>query len=413
MNPPVLRLLPLLGFIFSLLCGLSLPAAAADKKPAKEKAAAKPAATAESEKATPSMPADREAATRLQVFLDRANFGPGKIDGRFGGFSEKALGLYREAHSLPPLPAAPAPAKVAGQPEKTIPLPDLSDMDLASVKDVFIEYTVTEADVKATGTVPNGVPEKAKLKWLPYATVTEAVGEKFHVDVDYLKELNPGKLEAVKAGDTLKVPNVEPFDIAGVKTLPLLDQIAAKDAAATAEHEKGKKKQTADKKHDKPKPKDAKPVKQPETAKTEAAKVTPLSADQISIKVDTKDNMLRLFEKEKLVAAYPVTIGSAQTESPLGEWKVQSIARLPDFRYDISFLNTGERGSKTYLLAPGPNDPVGVVWVALNKPGIGLHGTEDPDDIGRNASHGCVRLANWDIVRLATHVRAGVAVSIH
>jgi hypothetical protein len=109
MKPTVLRLPPWLALTFSLVCGLSLPATSADKKTAK--AAAKPTATAEGEKATTTMPADHEAATRLQVFLDRANFGPGKIDGRFGGFSEKALGLYREAHGLPPLPAAPAPAK--------------------------------------------------------------------------------------------------------------------------------------------------------------------------------------------------------------------------------------------------------------------------------------------------------------
>lgn len=384
MKPTALRLL----LTFSLLCPLSLTAADKDKK------AAKPEPTA---------PADHEAAARLQVFLDRANFGPGKIDGRFGGFSEKALGLYRDAHGLPPLPAAPAAAKVEGQPEKTVPLPDLSDMDLASVKKVFIEYVVREADVKATGKLPQEVPEMAELKWLPYATVAESVAERFHADVDYLKELNPGKLEALKAGDTLKVPNVKPFDLGGVKALPLLDQLAMKDAEA--DDDKGKKKQSAGKENDKPKSKDAKGKKEP--------KVGPLLPDQIAIKVDTKDNMLRVFEKEKLVAAYPVTIGSAQTVSPLGEWKVKGIARLPDFRYDLAFLKTGERGDKTYLLAPGPNNPVGVIWVALNKPGIGLHGTSDPDAIGRSASHGCVRLANWDIARLATHVRAGVVVSIH
>ncbi|MCX6847494.1 MAG: L,D-transpeptidase [Verrucomicrobia bacterium] len=411
MKPTVLRWLPLLTLAFSLLCGLSLPAAAADKKEAK----AKPAATAPSEKATPTLPADHEAATRLQVFLDRANFGPGKIDGRFGGFSEKALGLYREAHSLPPLPAAPAPAKVEGQPEKTMPLPDLSDMDLASVKTVFIDYVVTEADVKATGKLPQEVPEMAKLKWLPYANVAEAVAEKFHVDVDYLKELNPGKLEALKAGDTLKVPNVLPFEIGGVKVLPLLDQIAAKDAAHEKEKGKQKPKAEAGKKSSEAKGKVADKGKDAKATeeKQVPAKAGPLTADQIAIKVDTKDNMLRVFENEKLVAAYPVTIGSAQTVSPLGEWKVKGIARLPDFRYDLSFLKTGERSDETYLLSPGPNNPVGVIWVALNKPGIGLHGTSEPDAIGRSASHGCVRLANWDIARLATRVRAGVVVSIH
>ncbi|WP_395746848.1 L,D-transpeptidase family protein [Prosthecobacter sp.] len=379
---------------------------------------------------------DREAATRLQVFLDRANFGPGKIDGRFGGFSEKALGLYREAHGLPALPAAataaPASPKEEGKPEKTVALPDLSDMDLSSVKEVFVDYTVTEADVKATGKVPKAVPEQAKLKWLPYETVAEAVAERYHVDVDYLKELNPGKVEALKAGDVLKVPNVEPFDLAGVKALPLLDVLAekAQKAEAKAAHAKGKEKGgkkaqgEAGKKDGKakggevPPPPQPKPEGEEKGAKTAEAAPTAavpgmLSPEEIALKVDTKDNMLRLFEKGKLVAAYPVTIGSAQTESPLGEWKVKGVALLPNFRYDLSFLKTGERSSKTHLLPPGPNNPVGVVWVALDKPGIGLHGTSDPDAIGRSASHGCIRLANWDIVRLATRVRAGVAVSIH
>ncbi|MDB6004519.1 MAG: ErfK/YbiS/YcfS/YnhG family protein, partial [Prosthecobacter sp.] len=194
-----------------------------------------------------------------------------------------------------------------------------------------------------------------------------------------------------------------------------------KDADSKEEAaDKGKKKKNAGKKNDKAKSadaksKDAKSDKEPKAAEAEAAPATtgPLTSDQIAIKVDTKDNMLRLFENEKLVAAYPVTIGSAQTQSPVGEWKVKGIARLPDFRYDLAFLNTGERGDKTYMLPPGPNNPVGVIWVAMNKPGIGLHGTSDPDAIGRSASHGCVRLANWDIARLATHVRAGVMVSIH
>lgn len=367
---------------------------------------------------------DREAATRLQVFLDRANFGPGKIDGRFGGFSEKALGLYREAHGLPALPPVPAPHKEAGKPEPTLPLPNLSDMDLSSVKEVYVDYTVTEADVKAAGSLPKEIPARAKLKWLPYATVAEAVAERFHVDIDYLKELNPGKLEALKAGDVLKVPNVEPFDLAAVKTLPLPDLLAAKAKAAEekaaharkAKEKGGKKpKEHAVVKAAKTQGRESGPAKEPEVEKAEEAALVPglLSPEEISVKVDTRDNMLRLFEKGRLVAAYPVTIGSAQTESPLGEWKVKGVALLPDFRYDLAFLKTGEHGDKTWLLPPGPNNPVGVIWVSLNKPGIGLHGTDDPDAIGRSASHGCVRLANWDIARLATHMRAGVVVSIH
>ena len=75
-------------------------------------------------------------------------------------------------------------------------------------------------------------------------------------------------------------------------------------------------------------------------------------------------------------------------------------------------LQKGERGSNFHLLPPGPNNPVGVIWIALNKKGIGIHGTNDPDSIGRNASHGCIRLANWDIVKLAEMVKAGVSVTV-
>ena len=123
--------------------------------------------------------------------------------------------------------------------------------------------------------------------------------------------------------------------------------------------------------------------------------------------------MLTVYESGKLIAAYPVTIGSAQTESPMGEWKVRGVVKLPTFRYDKAMLQHGERSSNFHLLPPGPRNPVGVIWIALNKKGIGIHGTSDPYSIGRSASHGCIRLANWDIVRLAGKVKAGVPVSIH
>jgi lipoprotein-anchoring transpeptidase ErfK/SrfK len=114
-----------------------------------------------------------------------------------------------------------------------------------------------------------------------------------------------------------------------------------------------------------------------------------------------------------LVAAYPVTIGSAHTTSPIGEWKVRGVAKMPWFRYDKQMLQHGWRSRNFHLLSPGPNSPVGVIWIALNKRGIGLHGTNEPETIGRAASHGCVRLTNWDVVRLAQKVKADVPVSIH
>jgi lipoprotein-anchoring transpeptidase ErfK/SrfK len=136
-------------------------------------------------------------------------------------------------------------------------------------------------------------------------------------------------------------------------------------------------------------------------------------AATVSIKIDMKTNMLGVFETDKMVAAYPITIGSAQTASPAGEWKVRGIANLPRFRYDKEMLKHGQRSADFHMLPPGPNSPVGVIWIALNKKGIGLHGTAEPETIGHAVSHGCVRLANWDIVRLAQRVKPGVPVSIY
>ena len=320
-----------------------------------------------------------EAATRLQIFLDRANFGPGKIDGHYGDFTLKALALYRE--SLGEQPQAPPP-----QPKtKRNVAPDLNGLDLASVEPVYIPYTVTEADLQNIGQLPKEVPEKAKLKFLPYRDAADAIAEKFHTDVHFLEQLNPGKLKGIKAGDQVNVPNVEPFELATVKDI--------KPGSETAS-------QAANEIEDQP----------------EAQASTPGESSaprKVFIKVDTKTNMLGVFENDKLIAAYPVTIGSAQTTSPIGEWKVRGIAKLPTFRYDKEMLKHGERSGNFYMLAPGPRNPVGVMWIALNKKGIGIHGTADPDSIGRALSHGCIRLANWDVVRLATKIKAGDNVSIY
>ena len=154
---------------------------------------------------------------------------------------------------------------------------------------------------------------------------------------------------------------------------------------------------------------DQTPDEQPPQNPSAAAASSP---SMPSVKIDTKTNMLGVFEADKLVAAYPVTIGSAQTSSPIGEWKVQRITKLPRFRWDEQMLKHGQRSGNFHLLPPGPRSPVGVIWIALNKKGIGLHGTNAPETIGRSVSHGCVRLANWDVVRLAQKVKSGVLVSI-
>jgi lipoprotein-anchoring transpeptidase ErfK/SrfK len=319
-----------------------------------------------------------EAATRLQVFLDRANFTPGRIDGRYGDFTRKALALYRESQGEQPQPP-PQSGKRANVP------PDVSGLDLGSVQPVFVPYTVTEADLQSVGQLPKPVADQAKLKFLPYRDVADAIAEKFHSDVHFLEQLNPGKLKGIKAGDQLKVPNVEPFELASVKQIQPGSETASQAANEVED--------------------------QPETqASTPGESGAPR---HVSIKIDTKTNMVGVFENEKLIAAYPVTIGSAHTASPIGDWKVRGVAKLPKFRYDKEMLEHGQRRGNFYMLAPGPRNPAGVMWIALNKKGIGIHGTDDPGSIGHAASHGCIRLANWDVARLATKIKAGDHASIY
>jgi lipoprotein-anchoring transpeptidase ErfK/SrfK len=320
--------------------------------------------------------AEIEAATQLQVFLDRANFSPGKIDGHYSDFTLKALALYRQSRGEPvtPRPSTPDTA------------PDLNGIDVGSVGPVFIQYTVTEADLQNVGPVPSAVREKAKLKALLYRDVGEEIAEKFHCDEKFLGELNPGKNGgALKPGDQVRVPNVEPFELNAVKDLKPGSEITPEVA------------------NDIPDEPEQKPDPNSEVA----------AAAKMSVKIDVKTNMLGVFDGDKIIAAYPVTVGSKQTATPIGEWKVRGVAKLPTFRYDKRMLKHGERSKNFHVLPPGPNNPVGVVWIALNKRGIGIHGTDDPNTIGQAVSHGCIRLANWDVVRLAGRVKAGVPVSVH
>ena len=111
-----------------------------------------------------------------------------------------------------------APPSPQSRPYANVP-PDVSGLDLGSVEPVFVPYTITEADLQSVGQLPSHVAEQAKLKFLPYRDVADAIAEKFHSDIHFLEQLNPRKLKGLKAGDQLKVPNVEPFELASVKEI--------------------------------------------------------------------------------------------------------------------------------------------------------------------------------------------------
>src|SRR6266478_3183122 len=163
-------------------------------------------------------PAQIEPATRLQIFLDRSNFSPGKLDGHYNEFTLKALALYRQSRGEQPQPPQNAKADAA---------PDVNGLDLDGVQPVFITYAVTPADLQNMGKLPASVKQQAKLKALLYRDPADAIAEKFHCDIHFLEQLNPGKTKSIKPGDQLRVPNVEPFELGTVKELKLGSEINA------------------------------------------------------------------------------------------------------------------------------------------------------------------------------------------
>jgi lipoprotein-anchoring transpeptidase ErfK/SrfK len=292
---------------------------------------------------------EREIVTRLQIFLDQQNFGPGKIDGRWGEFTGKAVSKYAQCHGL----------QISANLYDQLPL--------GSVDPVYTTYRIAPDDLKWIGPTSEKPSEQARLKALLYGDLLTFVCERYHCDPDFLRKINPGTdLEKLKAGDEVRVPNVAPFQIENVKTLGSLPRI-------------------------------------PEFLKR-------------SVVVNRKDRMATLYEGEpegkKILAAFPITPGSDKLPSPPGNWSIVGIASMPTFRWDDGVLNHGVRTDKFFMLPSGPKNPVGVVWIGLSKPGIGMHGTNHPNTIGRAASHGCMRLANWDAVRLAHMVTQKVRVTI-
>jgi len=319
-------------------------------------AAASPAPTAptasESPSATPAPSAvphaqpvsSRELVTRLQIFLDQQNFGPGIIDGRWGEFTGKALVHYARAHNLQVTPAI------------------YSQLPLDTVYPIYTDYTITKQDAQTVGPVSSKPPEEAKLKRLLYPDLLTFVEERYHASPDFLRKLNPHlNLDNLKPGDVVVVPNVAPFKLEDVKEHKLTDH--------------------------------------PEFAAR-------------SIFVSVEDKMLDLYDGKALIASFPITPGSKALPAPPGVWQIIGSYTMPEFRWDEAMLYHGKRSANFFELPPGPRNPVGILWCGLDKIGIGIHGTSTPETIGRAASHGCIRLANWDAFKFSQMITTGLPVTI-
>ena len=127
--------------------------------------------------------------------------------------------------------------------------------------------------------------------------------------------------------------------------------------------------------------------------------------------MDKVEQTLRVYDKSRgLIAFYPVTVGSTEKPAPDGQLKVISVARNPTYRYNPEYAFKGVKSKDPFIIRPGPNNPVGAVWIGLSMRGYGIHGTAEPGKVSKSESHGCVRLTNWDALQLASIVAKGVIV---
>ncbi|MDF1506374.1 L,D-transpeptidase [Roseisolibacter sp. H3M3-2] len=216
-----------------------------------------------------------------------------------------------------------------------------------------VEYQLTRADVRGPlRKIPPTYPGKAKLDCLCYETVGERVAERFHTTPAILKALNPGVvLDSATVGTVVHVPNVWRM-----------------------------------------------PAKAP-----------------ARLVVDKQGGTLRGYADDgALLFSLRASVGSAQTPSPTGRLKVLSVTRNPWYQYNPRVLS-GKSTTKGAIadLPPGPNSPVGVVWIQLSKAHVGIHGTPEPARVGSAQSHGCVRLTNWDALFLASALTKGTAVEFN
>lgn len=271
---------------------------------------------------------------RLQVLLDRARFSPGQIDGLAGSNQQRALRGFQQARGLEATGEADAATWEA------------LEQDHAPV---LVQHRLTEADIAGPyAELPDDMMEQAELEQLGYASLAEALGERFHASPALLRKLNP-ELDDARAGDAIVVP-----------------------AVATG-------------------------------ALPAAARIV----------VDRSDSVLQLLDaQDTLIAQFPASTGSERDPLPVGEWKVVTVVEDPTFHYNPELFWDADPAHSKATLAPGPNNPVGTVWIDLDKKHYGIHGTPAPEGVGKGQSHGCIRLTNWDARAVAAAVRAGVPVTL-
>jgi lipoprotein-anchoring transpeptidase ErfK/SrfK len=348
------------GFLFVL--ALTIASTSAAPAFAKAKKSATPTLTAEA--INGAQFSDKAGKTKLspgvlkaQVLLDRAGFSPGVIDAHGGENFQKALRAYQQANGL--------------QQTGKLDQATWDKLTTASDEDVVATYAITDADVKGpfVKKIPKDYEEMAELDRLAYRSPRELLAEKFHMDEDLLAALNRGKkLDA--SGTEIVVANVPQLEATKLST----------------------RKRKAD-------------------ANTGARGADRANAGDVRVEVNKTERSVRVFGSDgALIAYYPGSIGSTEKPAPSGTLEVRAVALNPTYRYDPKYAFKGQKATEPVEISPGPNGPVGLVWIALSEQSDGIHGTPEPSKVSKTESHGCVRLTNWDALALSKLVKKGTKV---
>jgi lipoprotein-anchoring transpeptidase ErfK/SrfK len=310
-----------------------------------------------------------------QVLLDLAGFPTGVIDGKKGMVYSQALRGFQQARGMP----------VTGELDGRTKAALLQDRRPSTR---MLQLTAQDVGGPFVYPMPEEAEDKAKLDGLHYRNMLEKVAERFHTTPRTIVALNgPDKL--IGPGQVLRLPNVLP---------------RSRDYAGTVGEEQA-----------------------------QLLNQFNVDAQQTQgdfVVVDKSEGVMRVYQGEvpegrestnenagpaprlsdapgKLVAQFPVTMGSEQYPLPIGRWRATTYAFLPPFKYQPEILVGADKDDKEQMLPPGPNSPVGVAWLDLTKEHYGIHGTDSPQTIGRAESSGCIRLANWDVVRLSRMLKPG------
>ncbi|WP_300974092.1 L,D-transpeptidase [Sphingomonas sp. LHG3406-1] len=312
---------------------------------------------------TPGSPIDGQV-FHAQVLLDIAGFPSGVIDGKKGTVFGQAVRGFQQSRGLPVTGELDGATRAA-----------LLQLERPSTR--MLQLTENDVGGPFVLPFPEEAADQAKLDGLHYRNMLEKLAERFHTTPQTIVALNgPDKL--IGTGQTLRLPNVLP---------------SARDYSGAIDDKQQR--------------------------LLSFFNVDPNQPSGDFIVVDKSEGVMRVYEGEvptsnklgddagKLVAQFPVTMGSAQYPLPIGRWKVTTYAFEPPFNYQPELLQGTDEDDTQQMLPPGPNGPVGVAWLDLTKEHYGIHGTDSPSTIGRAESSGCIRLSNWDVMRLSRIMKPG------